>query len=132
MYASDADFQPCGYISSECGSAKKFRQCPEIVKNVVTKEVSLDILLYVPRLFNLKNMETQTIESKRQELTELEAKLDEAVIQYRQLKEKIKACPDDESDEALQLGMAEFNLFNYMDMLDDEISMLKSQLGIEN
>lgn len=77
-------------------------------------------------------METQTIESKRQELTELEAKLDEAVIQYRQLKEKIKACPDDESDEALQLGMAEFNLFNYMDMLDDEISMLKSQLGIEN
>ena len=77
-------------------------------------------------------MEIQTIESKRQELTELEAKLDEAVIQYRQLKEKIKACPDDESDEALQLGMAEFNLFNYMDMLDDEISMLKSQLGIEN
>ena len=77
-------------------------------------------------------METQTIESKRQELTELEAKLDEAVIQYRLLKEKIKACPDDESDEALQLGMAEFNLFNYMDMLDDEISMLKSHLGIEN
>ena len=77
-------------------------------------------------------MEIQTIESKRQELTELEAKLDEAVIQYRQLKEKIKACPDDESDEAFQLGMAEFNLFNYMDMLDDEISMLKSQLGIEN
>ena len=31
--------------SSECGSAKKFRQCAEIVKNIVTKEVSLDILL---------------------------------------------------------------------------------------
>lgn len=77
-------------------------------------------------------MDTQTKEEMRQELAELEAKLDEAVIQYRQLKEKIKACPDDESDEALQLGMAEFNLFNYMDMLDDEISMLKSQLGIEN
>ena len=77
-------------------------------------------------------MDTQTKEEMRQELAELEAKLDEAVIQYRQLKEKIKACQDDESDEALQLGMAEFNLFNYMDMLDDEISMLKSQLGIEN
>lgn len=77
-------------------------------------------------------MDTQTKEEMRQDLAELEAKLDEAVIQYRQLKEKIKACPDDESDEALQLGMAEFNLFNYMDMLDDEISMLKSQLGIEN
>ena len=77
-------------------------------------------------------MDTQTKEEMGQELAELEAKLDEAVIQYRQLKEKIKACPDDESDETLQLGMAEFNLFNYMDMLDDEISMLKSQLGIEN
>ena len=57
-------------------------------------------------------MDTQTKEEMRQDLAELEAKLDEAVIQYRQLKEKIKACPDDESDEALQLGMAEFNLFN--------------------
>ena len=55
-------------------------------------------------------MDTQTKEEMRQELAELETKL----------------------DEALQLGMAEFNLFNYMDMLDDEISMLKSQLGIEN
>ena len=51
-------------------------------------------------------METQTIESKRQELAELETKLDEAVKQYRQLKEKIAACKDEESDEALQLGMA--------------------------
>lgn len=76
-------------------------------------------------------METQTNESKRQELAELEAKLDEAVKQYRELKEKIKACTDDESDESLQLGMAEFNLFNYMDMLDEEISQLRKELGID-
>lgn len=79
----------------------------------------------------MKNMETQTIESKRQELAELETKLDEAVKQYRQLKEKIAACKDEESDEALQLGMAEFNLFNYMDMLDDEIIMLRKELEAE-
>lgn len=79
----------------------------------------------------MKNMETQTTESKRQELAELEAKLDEAAKQYRQLKEKIAACEDEESDEALQLGMAEFNLFNYMDMLDDEIIMLRKELEAE-
>ena len=79
----------------------------------------------------MKNMETQTTESKRQELAELEAKLDEAAKQYRQLKEKIAACEDEESDEALQLGMAEFNIFNYMDMLDDEIIMLRKELEAE-
>lgn len=76
-------------------------------------------------------METQTTESKRQELAELEAKLDEAAKQYRQLKEKIAACEDEESDEALQLGMAEFNLFNYMDMLDYEITVLREELEAE-
>ena len=79
----------------------------------------------------MKNMETQTTESKRQELAQLETKLDEAAKQYRQLKEKIAACEDEESDEALQLGMAEFNLFNYMDMLDDEIIMLRKELEAE-
>ena len=76
-------------------------------------------------------METQTIESKRQELAQLEAKLDEASKQYRQLKEKIAAYEDEESDEALQLGMAEFNLFNYMDMLDYEITVLREELEAE-
>lgn len=79
----------------------------------------------------MKNMETQTTESKRQELAELETKLDEAAKQYRQLKEKIAACEDEESDEALQLGMAEFNLFNYMDMLDYEIKVLREELEAE-
>ena len=77
-------------------------------------------------------MVRQTNEEMRQELAELEAELDEAQEKYRQLKEKIKACPDLESDEALQLGMAEFNLFNYMDMLDEDIKELRCQLEAEN
>ena len=68
----------------------------------------------------------------RQELAKLEAELDEAVEKYRQLKERIKACNDDESDEAFNLGLAEFNLFNYMDMLDEEIRELRRKLEAEN
>ena len=45
-------------------------------------------------------MVRQTNEEMRQELAELEAELDEALEKYRQLKEKIKACTDLESDEA--------------------------------
>ena len=40
-------------------------------------------------------METQDKESLQKELQELEAKLDEAAMQYRELKEKIKACADE-------------------------------------
>lgn len=73
-------------------------------------------------------METQDKESLQKELQELEAKLDEAAMQYRELKEKIKACADENSDEAFDLGLCEFNLSNYMIMLDDEISMLRGQI----
>ena len=51
-------------------------------------------------------------ESMKQQLQELEAKLDEASMEYRELKEKIKACTDEDSDEAFDLGLAEFNLSN--------------------
>ena len=64
----------------------------------------------------------------QKELQELEAKLDEAAMQYRELKEKIKSCADEDSDEAFDLGLCEFNLSNYMIMLDDEISMLRGQI----
>ena len=76
-------------------------------------------------------METQDKESLQKELQELEAKLDEAAMQYRELKEKIKACADEDSDEAFDLGLAEFNLSNYMIMLDDRISMLRGQIEEE-
>ena len=74
-------------------------------------------------------METQTKESMQQELAELEADLDTALEKYRELKEKIQACTDKESDEYLGLSLAEFNLFNYMDMLDDDIHDLREKLA---
>lgn len=70
-------------------------------------------------------------ESMKQHLQELEAKLDEASMEYRELKEKIKACTDEDSDEAFDLGLAEFNLSNYMIMLDDRISMIRGQIEEE-
>ena len=73
-------------------------------------------------------MEIQNKESIQQDLQELDAKLDEAVGKYRELKEKIKACADEDSDEAFDLGLAEFNLSNYIIMLDGEISILREQL----
>ena len=76
-------------------------------------------------------MVRQTNEEMRQELAELEAELDEALEKYRQLKEKIKACTDEDSDEAFDLGLCEFNLSNYMIMLDDRISMLRGQIKEE-
>jgi hypothetical protein len=74
-------------------------------------------------------METQTKESMQQELAELEADLDTALEKYRELKEKIQACTDQESDEYFGLSLAEFNLFNYMDMLDEDIHELREKLA---
>ena len=76
-------------------------------------------------------MQTTDKESMKQQLQELEAKLDEASMEYRELKEKIRACADEDSDEAFDLGLAEFNLSNYMIMLDDRISMIRSQIKEE-
>ena len=76
-------------------------------------------------------MQTKDKESMKQQLQELEAKLDEASMEYRELKEKIKACTDEDSNEAFELGLAEFNLSNYMIMLDDKISMIRSQIEEE-
>ena len=76
-------------------------------------------------------MQTKDKESMKQQLQELEAKLDEASMEYRELKEKIKACTDEDSNEAFELGLAEFNLSNYMIMLDDRISMIRSQIEEE-
>lgn len=76
-------------------------------------------------------MQTTDKESMKQQLQELEAKLDEASMEYRELKEKIKACTDEDSDEAFDLGLAEFNLSNYMIMLDDRINMIRGQIEEE-
>ena len=76
-------------------------------------------------------MEKQDQESLQKELQELEAKLDEAAMQYRELKEKVNTCADEYNDEAFDLGLCEFNLSNYMIMLDDRISMLRGQIKEE-
>lgn len=76
-------------------------------------------------------MEKQDKESLQKELQELDARLEEAALKYRELKEKIKACVDEDSDESFDLGLAEFNLSNYMIMLDDKIGMLRSQIEAE-
>ena len=76
-------------------------------------------------------MQTTDKESIKQQLQELEAKLDEASMVYRELKDKIKACTYEDSDEAFDLGLAEFNLSNYMIMLDDRISMIRGQIEEE-
>ena len=77
----------------------------------------------------LSIMEAQTKESMQQELAELEADLDTALEKYRELREKIQACTDKQSDEYFGLSMAEFNLFNYMDMLDEDIHDLREKLA---
>ena len=69
------------------------------------------------------------VRSSQPTLEELEAKMEEAVKAYKELKEKIRACSDKDSEEAFQMGIAEFNLFNYMDMLDEDINDLREKLA---
>jgi hypothetical protein len=46
-----------------------------------------------------------------------------------ELKQKIKDCDPEDEVKAFDLGLAEFNLFNCMDMLDDEIAEIEEQLS---
>ena len=63
----------------------------------------------------------------RQELQELESKMQAAQAAMSELKQKIKDCDPEDEDKAFDLGLAEFNLFNCMDMLDDEITEIEEQ-----
>ena len=72
------------------------------------------------------------VRSSQPTLEELEAKMEEAVKAYKELKEKIRACSDKDSEEAFQMGIAEFNLFNYMDMLDEKIQDRRRSLGLDS
>jgi hypothetical protein len=49
--------------------------------------------------------------------------------QIDELKQKIKECDPEDEVKAFDLGLAEFNLFNRMDMLDDEIAEIEEQLS---
>ena len=65
----------------------------------------------------------------RHELQELETKMQAAQAAMSELKQKIKDCDPEDEDKAFDLGLAEFNLFNCMDMLDDEIAEIEEQLS---
>jgi hypothetical protein len=54
-------------------------------------------------------------------LEELEEEMQNAMAAYKKIVEQLKACTDKESDEYFDLSMAEFNMFNYIDMLDYDI-----------
>lgn len=65
----------------------------------------------------------------RHELQELETKMQAAQAAMSELKQKIKECDPEDEVKAFDLGLAEFNLFNCMDMLDDEIAEIEEQLS---
>ena len=77
-------------------------------------------------------MKEMDVRSSQPTLEELEAKMEEAVKAYKELKEKIRACSDKDSEEAFQMGIAEFNLFNYMDILDENIQDRRRSLGLDS
>ena len=77
-------------------------------------------------------MKEMDVRSSQPTLEELEAKMEEAVKAYKELKEKIRACSDKDSEEAFQMGIAEFNLFNYMDMLDEKIQDRRRSIGLDS
>ena len=77
-------------------------------------------------------MKEMDVRSSEPTLEELEAKMEEAVKAYKELKEKIRACSDKDSEEAFQMGIAEFNLFNYMDMLDEKIQDRRRSIGSDS
>ena len=77
-------------------------------------------------------MKEMDVRSSQPTLEEMEAKMEEAVKAYKELKEKIRACSDKDSEEAFQMGIAEFNLFNYMDILDEKIQDRRRSLGLDS
>ena len=74
-------------------------------------------------------MQNEDKKSLEQELKRLEEKMDAAVEKHRQIKQRLQELGDEESEESENLGFAEFNLFNYMDMLDEDIHELREKLA---
>ena len=48
------------------------------------------------------------------------------MAKYKEVKNRLGELGDEESEEAYNLGLVEFNLFNSIDMLDEKIQELKS------
>ena len=65
-------------------------------------------------------------ESKAKKIERLEARTNALTAKYKEVKNRLRELGDEESEEAFNLGLVEFNLFNSIDMLDEKIQELKS------
>lgn len=67
-------------------------------------------------------------ESGAKKLEQLEARMNALMEKYREVKNRLRELGDEESEEAYNLGLVEFNLFNSIDMLDEKIQDLKREM----
>ena len=65
-------------------------------------------------------------ESRAKKIEQLEARMNALMAKYKEVKNRLGELGDEESEEAYNLGLVEFNLFNSTDMLDEKIPELKS------
>jgi hypothetical protein len=65
-------------------------------------------------------------ESRAKKIEQLEARMNALTAKYKEVKNRLRELGDEESEEAYNLGLVEFNLFNSIDMLDEKIQELKS------
>ena len=65
-------------------------------------------------------------ESRAKKIEQLEARMNALTAKYKEVKNRLGELGDEESEEAYNLGLVEFNLFNSIDMLDEKIQELKS------
>ena len=65
-------------------------------------------------------------ESRAKKIEQLEARMNALMAKYKEVKNRLRELGDEESEEAFNLGLVEFNLFNSIDMLDEKIQELKS------
>ena len=68
------------------------------------------------------------MESGAKKLEQLEARMNALMEKYREVKNRLRGLGDEESEEAYNLGLVEFNLFNSIDMLDEKIQDLKLEM----
>ena len=68
------------------------------------------------------------MESGAKKLEQLEARMNALMEKYREVKNRLRGLGDEESEEAYNLGLVEFNLFNSIDMLDEKIQDLKREM----
>ena len=66
------------------------------------------------------------IRDKDKKIEQLEARMNALTAKYKEVKNRLRELGDEESEEAYNLGLVEFNLFNSIDMLDEKIQELKS------